>query len=193
MSIIFILLVLLIVTRTFGEIAERLGQPALLGELVSGICLGVLVHHYHQTFPILAGLPDNDVFKAITDLGIFFLKDAQPTIYSLADDSPAGNSGLAPGDVITQVNGYQYTQAALWWAAAHPMPVTLNVQRGHRELSFTVHPGTRRHVTSLVWRGSDEQARVIEQWLEPAKFRPDPGQVFKLDFYENFHGIETMI
>lgn len=73
MSIIYILLVLLIVTRIFGEVAERLGQPALLGELVSGIFLGVLVHHYNQTFPILAGLSENEVFTAITDLGIFFL------------------------------------------------------------------------------------------------------------------------
>ena len=73
MSIIYILLVLLIVTRIFGEVSERLGQPALLGELVSGICLGMLVHHYDQTFPILAGLTENEVFRAITDLGIFFL------------------------------------------------------------------------------------------------------------------------
>ncbi|MGW8311941.1 MAG: cation:proton antiporter [Desulfuromonadales bacterium] len=73
MSIIYILLILLVITRIFGELSERLGQPALLGELVSGICLGVLVHHYHQTFPVLAGLSKDPVFKAITDLGIFFL------------------------------------------------------------------------------------------------------------------------
>lgn len=73
MSIIYILLVLLIVTRIFGEISERLGQPALLGELISGICLGGLVHHYDQSFPVLANLSNNEVFSALTDLGIFFL------------------------------------------------------------------------------------------------------------------------
>ncbi len=73
MSIIYILLILLIVTRVFGEISERFGQPALLGELLSGICLGLVVHHYDQTFPVLAGLSENEVFTAITDLGIFFL------------------------------------------------------------------------------------------------------------------------
>ena len=73
MTTIYILLILLIVTRIFGEISERLGQPALLGELVSGIFLGVLVHHYDQTFYFLNGLSDNQVFKSITDLGIFFL------------------------------------------------------------------------------------------------------------------------
>lgn len=73
MSIIYILLVLLVVTRVFGEVSERLGQPALLGELVSGVCLGIIINNYHETFPILAGLSDNEVFTAITDLGIFFL------------------------------------------------------------------------------------------------------------------------
>ena len=73
MSIIYILLVLLIVTRAFGEISERLGQPPLLGELISGICLGIVVHHYDQSFPILANLTSNEVFSALTDLGIFFL------------------------------------------------------------------------------------------------------------------------
>lgn len=73
MSIITIILVLLIVTRTFGEISERLGQPALLGELLSGVCLGVLVHHYDQSFPVMAHLAKNEGFMAITDLGIFFL------------------------------------------------------------------------------------------------------------------------
>lgn len=73
MEILYILLVLLFVTRTFGEIATRLGQPPLVGELIAGIVLGLVVRHYSETFPILAGLPDSDVFKAVTDLGIFFL------------------------------------------------------------------------------------------------------------------------
>ena len=73
MEILYILLVLLIVTRVCGEIAERLGQPPLVGELVAGIILGIIAGHYSGTFPVLAHLPDNDVFMAITDLGIFFL------------------------------------------------------------------------------------------------------------------------
>lgn len=73
MHILYILLVLLIVTRLFGELAERFNQPALLGELISGILLGVLVQHYDASFPILAGLSHNEVFTAVTDLGIFFL------------------------------------------------------------------------------------------------------------------------
>lgn len=73
MEIFYVLLVLLIVTRTFGEVSVRLGQPTLLGELISGILLGFVVHHYSGVFPILSHITDNEIFIAITDLGIFFL------------------------------------------------------------------------------------------------------------------------
>lgn len=73
MEILYILLVLLLVTRAFGEVAARLGQPPLVGELIAGIVLGLVVRRFSGTFPILAGLPNDDVFRSITDLGIFFL------------------------------------------------------------------------------------------------------------------------
>ena len=73
MEILYVLLVLLVVTRFCGEIAVRLKQPALVGELVSGIVLGVVVRAYSGSFPVLAGLADDEVFLAITDLGVFFL------------------------------------------------------------------------------------------------------------------------
>lgn len=73
MELFYILLVLLVVTRAFGELAERVGQPALVGELVSGILLGGVVGHYADIFPTLSGLGDNPVFAAITNLGMFFI------------------------------------------------------------------------------------------------------------------------
>jgi len=69
----YVLLVLLVVTRAFGELAERIGQPSLVGELVSGIVLGAVVGQYAGMFPTLAELHDNRVFGAITDLGVFFI------------------------------------------------------------------------------------------------------------------------
>jgi Kef-type K+ transport system membrane component KefB len=73
MEILYVLLVLLVATRAFGEFAVRVGQPALVGELLAGVILGILVTHNSEAFPILADLPENPVFAAITDLGIFFL------------------------------------------------------------------------------------------------------------------------
>jgi len=73
MEIFYILLVLLFITRSFGEAAVRLGQPALVGELVSGIAVGIVIHWYPGSFPVMNDVAENDVFIAITDLGIFFL------------------------------------------------------------------------------------------------------------------------
>jgi Kef-type K+ transport system membrane component KefB len=73
MTILYILLVLLIVTRFFGELAVRLKQPALVGELLAGIVVGLVVSRFSDTFPVLAGVPDSEVFTAITDLAIFFI------------------------------------------------------------------------------------------------------------------------
>ncbi|MCA9513288.1 MAG: cation:proton antiporter [Myxococcales bacterium] len=73
MEILYVLLVLLIATRTFGEIAVRIGQPALVGELLAGVLIGVVVTQHAGIFPVLADLPESRVFGAITDLGIFFL------------------------------------------------------------------------------------------------------------------------
>ncbi len=69
----YVLLILLVATRVFGELAERLGQPSLVGELVAGITLGSAVARYPDAFPGLVGLSDNRVFASITDLGMFFL------------------------------------------------------------------------------------------------------------------------
>jgi len=73
MGIFYILLVLLSITRLFGELALRVRQPALVGELIAGIVLGVIVHQNAETFPLLSGLTEDRVFRALTDLGIFFL------------------------------------------------------------------------------------------------------------------------
>jgi Kef-type K+ transport system membrane component KefB len=73
MHILYVLLVLLILTRVFGELAVRARQPALVGELVAGIVLGLVVTQFSDTFPILAGISDSEVFRAITDLAIFFI------------------------------------------------------------------------------------------------------------------------
>jgi Kef-type K+ transport system membrane component KefB len=73
LDLFFILLVLLIATRAFGEVAERLGQPGLVGELIAGIVLGTIAAQYADVFPQIASLEGNAVFRSITDLGMFFI------------------------------------------------------------------------------------------------------------------------
>lgn len=73
MELLYVLLVLLFVTRFAGEIVMRFGQPALVGELLAGIALGVIAYQFEGTLPVIAGLADDEVFTALTDLAIFFL------------------------------------------------------------------------------------------------------------------------
>lgn len=73
MDILFSLLILLLIARACGEVAERLQQPALVGELIAGILVGIAMGYFGHRLPEFAALPHNEVFVAITDLGIFFL------------------------------------------------------------------------------------------------------------------------
>ena len=73
MEMFYVILILLFVTRTFGEIAFRMGQPSLLGELLAGIALGVFASTYSDILPFLNDLDENPVFIALVNLGIFFL------------------------------------------------------------------------------------------------------------------------
>ena len=73
MEILYVLLILLVITRAFGEVSVRLGQPALVGELLAGIALGAVIRLSPDSFPVMHGIADDEVFTAITDLGIFFL------------------------------------------------------------------------------------------------------------------------
>jgi Kef-type K+ transport system membrane component KefB len=73
MELLYILLVILLVTRACGELAVRLSQPALVGELIGGVLLGIVVHQFDAALPVLSELSSNEVFSSITDLGVFFL------------------------------------------------------------------------------------------------------------------------
>lgn len=149
--------------------AGGLTTEALLGQL------GFVVHH-----------------ETVHQLGIMFRNDGAPTLYNVLDETPAGRSGLAPEDVITGVNGFSYTPAGLAWAARQTAPVTIDALRGHRRLSFTITPAPHRQITRLTWNGDEAQALRLYAWLE-RRFPLAPGQVFEVEFYENFHGIETVL
>lgn len=73
MEIIGFLLILLLVTRVFGEIAVRLGQPSMVGELISGILLGVVFAQFWGADSGLSSVAKSDAFVAITDLAAFFI------------------------------------------------------------------------------------------------------------------------
>jgi predicted metalloprotease with PDZ domain len=171
------------VRRFFGALAEGLGE-LLDGEATApgGLALAATLQR--------VGFAVND--QEIPYIGLVFRDDNGPAIYGVLDSSPAGQSGIAPEDVITQVNGYPFSANALKWVIAKEPSVTLDVLRGNQPRTYTISTGRRSEIGTLTWNGDAAQAARIATWLGQ-EFAPRTGENFPLDFYENFHGIETVI
>jgi Kef-type K+ transport system membrane component KefB len=73
MDLLYVLLVLLLTTRACAEVAVRLKQPALLGELMGGILIGAIVASVMGSDARLTQLDTDETFQAILDLAVFFL------------------------------------------------------------------------------------------------------------------------
>ena len=71
------IVLLLVVGRTLGELMQRIGQPAIMGQLLAGILLGpsvlgaALPHVQHAIFPSAAG--QKIMLDAVSQLGIMLL------------------------------------------------------------------------------------------------------------------------
>lgn len=73
MHLLYILLILLLVTRFGAEIAVRLRQPALVGELLAGVLLGLSIVAAPDSAEAIAELDSDKTFQAVLDLAVFFL------------------------------------------------------------------------------------------------------------------------
>lgn len=131
-------------------------------------------------------------YEDVAYLGLVMQDDSGPAIYGVLDTSPAGASGIANEDIVTAVDGSPFALEALRWAVAHQSVVTLDVLRGNVSSCYGIPVGRRTQITSLAWEGDATQARRIARWLK-ADFTPSHGESIPLDFYENFHGVETVI
>lgn len=68
-----ILLILLIVTKACADVAVRFGQPALVGELLGGVLIGLAATLLPQTAGFVTDINSDKTFEAILDLAVFFL------------------------------------------------------------------------------------------------------------------------
>jgi len=73
MRFLYLILILLVVTHLFAVLARRLRMPAIVGELVAGVALGVALSRYREHIPELWALTHGDAFEALVNLGMFFL------------------------------------------------------------------------------------------------------------------------
>jgi len=72
-SILYLILVLLVVTRVFAELSERVRLPAIVGELVSGVALGLVLKSYSGAMPVLWSATQSETYESLVSLGMFFL------------------------------------------------------------------------------------------------------------------------
>jgi Kef-type K+ transport system membrane component KefB len=73
MRFLYLILVLLVITHLFAVLARRLRMPAIVGELVAGVALGLALSRYREQLPLLWDLTSGDAFAALVNLGMFFL------------------------------------------------------------------------------------------------------------------------
>ena len=73
MDILFLLLVLLVVTRVFAELAERVNLPAIAGELTAGVALGLMLKVFSDELPGLWSATQSETYDSLVHLGMFFL------------------------------------------------------------------------------------------------------------------------
>lgn len=66
------LLILILITRLFGELFERFRQPASVGEIFAGVFL-VFVAAVPFASPIIGNLPHSPFLEITAEFGIFFL------------------------------------------------------------------------------------------------------------------------
>ena len=67
------ILVVLIFARAFGELAQRFGHSATVGELLAGICLALAIPYLGAQFGMLGGLAESAALAHLADLGVFAL------------------------------------------------------------------------------------------------------------------------
>jgi len=116
MNLILILIGILIVARVGGELFQRLKQPAILGELLAGACLGLFITYVPNLPEQLSGLKHNDIFLTLGDLGILFLMFLAGMQIKPRQFVNASRSGMAVaigGVIVPLALGYGFGRMVL--------------------------------------------------------------------------------
>lgn len=105
MTIIIQLAVIILATKLAGHLSARLGQPAVLGELIVGIVIGPA---------ILGWIPDSDIIHTFSEIGVLllmFIAGLETDLEGLKN-SARSSSAVAVGGVILPL-GFGYLAGEL--------------------------------------------------------------------------------
>lgn len=106
---------------------------------------------WNRLLVVLAGPIANIILAFFIYWGVLWFQGNTfliPKIGTITNDSPAEQSGLMPGDVITQVNGkpiYKWEQLADYIAESQGHEMTLIISRDDQLLEFHLKPGLKLH------------------------------------------------
>lgn len=114
------LFLLFLVARLFGELSERIGQPASMGEITAGVAVGLLAG-LSLPIPLLAGMVNSPFLDVAAEFGIFFLLllagiELRPS--EIADHSAASFAVAVGGVIVPLGAGF-----ALGWIVLPETPL----------------------------------------------------------------------
>jgi Kef-type K+ transport system membrane component KefB len=142
------LFVILIVVRAFGEVAERAGLPASVGELIAGIALAGMAAWFGTAIPFLSQVASSESLEVVAKLGIFFLVlvagiEMEPK--EIAESSAASFAVAVGGMVLPLLGGI-----ALAWTFLPPSDLKpVQVLLTGVALSISAIPATVKVLTEL--------------------------------------------
>ena len=100
------LLVILVFAKAFGRLAERVGQPSVLGELLAGVVLSASVL---ALIPSAEGMVGYDVFHLLAEIGVVLLLfeiGLETRLVDLIKVGPVSGLVAVVGVVLPFVMGY---------------------------------------------------------------------------------------
>ncbi|MFQ5746653.1 MAG: cation:proton antiporter [Gemmatimonadota bacterium] len=160
-DVFFILIVILVGGKLFGEIAERRGQPAVLGELVAGVLLGGSVLGLIPE----PGVPLADVVHVFAEIGVAILLfeiGLETDLKEMFRVGPTASAVALVGVAVPFALGFLYWYLADPGIGIHPPGVTFTIVAIFVGATLTATSvGITARVLSDLNRMHTPEARII--------------------------------
>jgi Kef-type K+ transport system membrane component KefB len=152
-----VLAAILVAAKLFGELAERVGQPAVLGELLAGVLLGGSVLGI-----VPAGGPEAEVIHVLAELGVLLLLfeiGLETDLREMFRVGPAALAVAMVGIALPFAFGYLFWRYAPHAASGSGDLVTAAIFIGATLTATSV--GITARVLSDLGRMNTAEARII--------------------------------